>query len=234
LLAPKDVQRLFRAGAWGSQEELQAFVQETGKLPAVELAKLLPLVLDRTIAGSEPRGHASRCAAFALLAEASGDLEIFRPLVKGLRAGPDPVAIAMIVALLPKVNVVSAHADLCQVLGSHDEAVRKAGASVLKQIAGKSAFEILSNLCGEPEFPGKIDAMDVLVPKAGHHAIPLLTVVLKAGKPPERVHALRYLVDPRFMAKDLPGASKAITLALDDSDERVLAHAIAALSGVVP
>ena len=232
MLAPKDVQRLFRAGAWGSQEELQAFVQETGRLPAAELAKLLAIVLDRTIAAAEPRGHASRCAAFALLAEASGDLEIFRPLVKGLRGAPDATAMAMLVALLPKVNQVSAHADLCQVLASPDEAVRKAGAAVLKVVAGKSAFEFLYDLCGTADFAGRVDTMDVLVPKAGHHAIPLLTVVLKAGKPQERVHALRYLVDPRFMAKDLPGATKAIVVALDDPDERVAAHAIAALAGV--
>ncbi len=232
LLAPKDVQRLFRAGAWGSQEELQAFVQDAGKLPAAELAKLLAVVLDRTVAAAEPRGHAGRCTAFALLAEASGDLELFRPLVKALRGAPDPTATAMIVALLPKLNLVSAHADLCQILASPDEAVRKAGAQVLKQVAGKSAFEVLYDLCGAPDFPGRVDTMDVLVPKAGHHAIPLHTHLLKVGKATERVHALRYLVDARYMAKDLPGAVKAMAVALDDPDERVAGHAIAALSGV--
>ena len=99
-------------------------------------------------------------------------------------------------------------------------------------VAGKSAFEFLYDLCATPDFLGRMDTMDVLVPKAGHHAIPLLTAVLKAGKAPERVHALRYLVDPRFMAKDLPGAAKAIAVALDDADERVTAHAIASLSAV--
>ncbi|HEY2514717.1 MAG TPA: HEAT repeat domain-containing protein, partial [Polyangiaceae bacterium] len=232
MFAPKDVQRLFRAGSWNSQEELQSFVQESGKLPAAELAKLLPILLDRSLAASEPRTHSSRCLAFSLLAEGSGDVEIFRPLVKALRGVPDPTTTAMIVALLPKVNQVSAHGDLCQVLSSPDETVRKAAAAVLKAVAGKSAFEILYDLCNDPDFPGRVDAMDVLVPKAGHHAIPLLTVVLKAGKPQERVHALRYLVDSRYMAKDLPGATKAITVALDDADERVAAHAIASLSAI--
>ena len=46
--------------------------------------------------------------------------------MKALRGVPDPVTTAMIVALLPKVNLVAAHADLCQVLGSPDETVRKA------------------------------------------------------------------------------------------------------------
>jgi twitching motility protein PilT len=232
LLAPKDVQRVFRTGAWLSQEELQAFVQDSGKLPASELSKLLPVLQDRTLAVSAPTAHASRCQAFAALAEASGDLEIFRPLVKSLRSASDPTATAMIVALLPKVNQVSAHAELCQVLGSADENVRKAGAAVLKAIAGKSAFEFLYELCADPDFLGRIETMDVLVPKAGHHAIPLLTLVLKTGKPPERVHALRYLVDSRFMAKDLAGAGKAIAVALEDTDDRVAAHAIASLSAV--
>ena len=232
MLAAKDVLRLFRAGAWGSQEELQAFVQETGKLPAAELAKLLPIVLDRVIAASEPRGHASRCAAFALLAEASGDPEIFRPLVKGLRTAPDPVAIAMIVAVLPKVNLIAAHPELCQVLGSPEDTVRKAGAAVLKQVAGKAAFDVLRELCTDAEFIGKIDAMDVLVPKAGHHTIPLLNAVLKSGKPAERAHALRYLADQRFMAKDLLAAANTIVAALEDPDERVVAQAITSLAAV--
>jgi twitching motility protein PilT len=229
----RDVQKTFRVGGWTSQEEIQAFAQETGKLPASELAKLLPILLDRTLSSSAPTMHSGRCLAFSLLTELSPDPELFRPLVKALRTAPDATTTATLVALLPKVNLVSAHGDLCGVLGSPDENVRKAAATVLKQLAGKSAFELLFDLCKDPEFAGRVEAMDVLVPKAGHHAIPLLAAVLKSGNAPERVHALRYLVEPRFMAKDLPGAAKAIAIAIDDVDERVAAHAISALAAVV-
>ncbi len=232
MLAPKDVQKVFRAAPWASQEELQAFVQEAGKLSASDLGKLLPIVLDRSLAASEPRPHVARCAAFAALAEASMDLEIFRPLVKGLRGAPEPTATAMIVNLLPKVNLVAAHPDLCQVLGSPDETVRRAVAAVLKQIAGKSAFDVLRDLCEGSDFHGRVDAMDVLVPKAGHHSIPLLQAVLSAGKPAERVHALKYLADARYMSKDPAAAARAIVAAIDDPDDRVAGFAIAALSAV--
>ena len=66
MLSPKDVQKSFRTGGWASQEELQAFVRDTGKLPASELAKLLPILLERIARASRRRtAHAGRCAAFA-------------------------------------------------------------------------------------------------------------------------------------------------------------------------
>ncbi len=231
MLSPKDAQRIFRAAAWTTPQEIDAFVQEAGQLPAAELSKMLAVLLDRSISGSAPQAHANRCAAFGKMGEASGDPELFRHGVKALRTA-DGATATMLVALLPKVNQVGAHKDLCEVLGMPDEGVRRAAAAVLRQVAGKTAFELLGELCKDSDFCGRVDTMDVLVPKAGHHAIPLLTIMLRYGKPQEKAHALKYLVDPRFMAKDLPGAARTIAVALEDSDERVVAHAIAALSAV--
>ena len=114
LSSSKDVQKIFRAGGWTSQEEIQAFVQDTGKLPVSEVTKLLQVLLDRTLSVSAPTMHSGRCVAFSQLAEIAADPELFRPLVKALRASPDQTTTAMIVALLPKVNLVTAHRfDLC-------------------------------------------------------------------------------------------------------------------------
>ncbi len=231
MLSPKDVQRVFRAGAWTTPQEIEAFVQEAGPLPASELVKLVAVLLDRAVSSPAPQAHASRCLAFARLAEVSGDPEVFRLGVKGLRTA-DATTATMLVALLPKINQVSAHAELCQLLGVPDEGVRRAAAAVLRQVAGKSAFESLAELCRSPDFTGRIDTMDVLVPKAGHHAIPLLTIVLRHGKPAEKAHALRYLTDPRFMGKDPAAAVRAVAMALEDADERVVAQAVAGLPAI--
>ena len=231
MLSPKDAQKIFRAAAWTTPQEVDAFVQDAGQLPAAELSKMLAVLLDRTVSGSAPQAHASRCLAFAKMSEASGDPELFRLGVKALRTA-DGTTATMLVTLLPRLNQVGAHKELCELMGAQDEGVRKAAAAVLKQVAGKTAFDMLAELCKEPDFHGRIDAMDVLVPKAGHHAIALLAVILRYGKPQEKAHALKYLSDARFMAKDLPNAARAVALALDDPDERVVAHAIAALAPV--
>jgi twitching motility protein PilT len=231
VLSPKDVQKHFRTAAWATTQEVEAFVAESGPMPAAELSKLLQILLDRSIAATEPRQHASRCVAFALLGERSGDPELFRLGVKALR-GADPTVTQMLVGLLPKVNNVAAHAELCQLLGAPDEGARKAASAILKLVAGKSAFEVLYELCRQTDFTGRIETMEVLVPKAGHHSIPLLTLILQLGRPQERAQALKYLIDPRYMQKDMAGAAKAIAVALDDQDERIVGHAIAALSAV--
>jgi hypothetical protein len=146
LLSPKDAQRIFRAAAWTMPEEVDAFVQEAGQLPASELSKMLAVLLDRSISESAPQAHANRCAAFAKMGEASGDPELFRSGVKALRTA-DGTTATMLVALLPKVNQVGAHKELCEVLGLPDEGVRRAAAAVLRQVAGKTAFELLGELC---------------------------------------------------------------------------------------
>jgi len=50
-------------------------------------------------------------------------------------------------------------------------------------------------MIGEREFAGRREAIDLIVPLAGHHSIPALAMTLVVGKPPEKRQALRYLAD---------------------------------------
>lgn len=139
---------------------------------------------------------------------------------------------AACVQLLPRVNQVEAHGELCALLASPEAETRKAAAQVLKQVGGRSAFAMVVELCHAPDFPGRIEALEAFVPKARHGAIPMLARVLAVGSPQERSRALVWLGDAELMAKDVPAAVQVIASALDDPDDRIVARAIEALAAV--
>ena len=227
----RDVLKTLRTAPFASSAEVAAFADEVGALPGAEMAKVLQLLLDKALV-ADGRGHKARCLAFAQLAERSLDPELFVPYLRALRTA-DPLLRAALVQVLPKVNRVAGHGELCQVLGAPEAPVRAAAAEVLKQVGGKSAFESLALLVRQPAFAGRVEAMDVILPKAGHHAIPLLDAVLRSGTPPEKLHALKYVGDRRFVGKDLAGALAVATAAAHDVDDSVAAPAIVAMSALV-
>ncbi len=230
MLSARDVQRLLRAASWTTPQEIEAFATEAGPVAAEELAKLVNLLTDKSLA-ADARAHQMRCTAFARLADAAPDPDLFVPLVRALRT-PDPVLRAALTPVVLKVNNVSKHAELCQLLGAPEAELRKVAAQILRQIGGPSAFQILRDLVREKGFAGRAETMFAIVPKALHHSVPLLQGVLQAGDPNERIMALRYLGDARVMGKDVPAAIGAIKLAFEDPEPRVLTEAIGALASV--
>lgn len=230
MLTLKDVQRILRAPTFSRPEEAIAFAQQLGPIPAPELVKLLGVVTEGQ--PPNPQAHKLRCLAFQTMAEASLDPELFGPYLRALRV-TDPELRAVLVRVLPKVNRVALHGELCQLLGATEPGLRAAAAEVLRQVGGKSAFDSLNALVRQPSFAGRTEAMDVLVPKVGHHALSLLEGVLAAGSPNEKAHALRYAADRRIVARDLPGALKLVGTAARDADERVATAGILALASLV-
>lgn len=214
MLKPKEVLQLFLNAPWRSAAELEAFLQEAGPQQPAELQKMLGNVLDRKLVADAVR-HQNRCYAFEKLVEKSPSSELFVLFANGLRIA-DPVAQAALVRLLPRVNNVSKHAELCAVLGVQEPEVRKAAADVMRVILGQSDIPILEAMVAERAFAGRIDAMDMVAAKAGHHGIPVFAAVLRAGTPRDRAHALALLSDSRIVGKDLPAARAAVALAVDD------------------
>ncbi len=230
-MLPKDLAKHTRAAVWTTHEELSAFVGEAAALPPTEILRvMLPLLTDRAL-GREGAPHRNRCTAFAMLVEARPSEEYFAPLARALRAA-DPALRTTIGGLLPIVNSPQAHGDLCEVLDDDDEETRAVVAKVLGQVGGRSALAMLTGAALRDKFPGRMEAMDALVPRAGAHGIPLLTAVLTKGQPRERARALRYLSDTRLMAKDLAGARAAVERGLSDPDVRVFGAAIGALGAL--
>jgi twitching motility protein PilT len=226
----KDVRKVFKDAELTGREQVDAFVTAVSPVPAPELVKLLAILTDKALAADNAK-HRTRCYAFLKLAEPVRDPQLFVHYTRALRAA-DAALRSVLVALLPRVNNVSAHGELCELLGLSDEATRQAAAKVLTELASAQAYKSLESLVAKKDFAGRMEAMNAIVPKAQHRAIPLLKEVLGHGKLHERSRALQYLGDAAAMQRDLPGAAQAVAVAMGDSDERVVCAAIVALSGL--
>ncbi len=226
----KDVRKIFKDADWRSKQEIEAFVAQAGLQPASELAKFMAMLSDRSLLADNSR-HRNRSFAFLKLAEGVKDPALFSTYAKALKTA-DQALRTVLCALLPRVNNVSAHGDLCEVLGSPDEQVRQAAQKVLAEIAGAQAFKVIEGLAARKDFPGRMEAMAAIVPKAGYRAIPLLREVVIHGRLHERTRALAHLGDATAMQRDIEGAVTAVQEALTDTDERVVCAAIGAIGSL--
>jgi len=226
----KEVVRQLRAPTWTDAAGAEAFAASVGELAPGDLLKLLPLLTERGLV-SEGAAHRARTMAFVALCERAPGPELFVPVARAMR-GADPALRAALAGLLPKINDPGAHLELCELLASPDTDLRRLGAHVLKQVGGRTAFEILVAYLQDGGFAGRLEALEIIGPKAGHHAIEVLEGSLRMGRFSEKMLALKFLGDPRLMAKDLAGAARALATALRDEDDRVGAQAAMALSQV--
>ncbi|MFO0645011.1 MAG: PilT/PilU family type 4a pilus ATPase [Polyangiales bacterium] len=228
----RDLVRAFKAARWDDTAALDAFVREVAPVTSTELRGALAVLVDRSLA-ADGNAQRRRCAAFLALVDASPDPSLFVPVVRALRSA-DAVARATLVQSLPKVNQVESHDELCETLASPDPDVRKAGALGLRLVGGRSAFVRVSEMVRDPSFQGRAEAMETFTAKARHGAIPMLADVLTHGTLQERARAVAYLGDRELMAKALDDAAEAVSVALDDRDERIAGRAIDALASLVP
>ena len=128
--------------------------------------------------------------------------------------------------LIPKVNQPREHHHLADMLRSQDEETRQFAVRVLKQVGGKNVLDLLTAMVQEPTFAGRSEAMDVVMPIAGHHAIPVLGEVIVTGSIRERLKALTYLGNEHYMLKAVDNALEAIRPCLKEDNDHVRAQAV--------
>jgi twitching motility protein PilT len=220
----------FKAAAWKNAEDVERFVASVSELTAVDAQRLLDVIAAKPPA-AEAEKHRLRCDVFVRLADKVPDKTLFPAYVRALR-NADSVARAALAQLLPRVNNVSEHAAFTGLLRSPDGQLRQLVAKTLPAIGGKTAFELIEEMTSEPAFPGRSEAMDAVLAMAPQHAIPVLQNVVHAGSVTEKVKALQHLTEPRCTARDPAAALKAVTEALADASESVVAAAIAGVSAL--
>lgn len=230
MFVAKQIRKAFRDAPWASEAEVDAFVQEVGPQSTAELLKLLDVLVDDDVSGTGTQQR-YRVRAFQALAEMTLDPTLFSPFAKALPVAGS-AARAMLANLLPKLSNTAAHADLCEVLGVPESDARRAAAYVLGQVGGVQALHALQKLVTKKDFHGRMEAMEALVPKAGHRSVPLLGAVIEAGTSEEKRRALLWLGDRKRMAQD-PTAVDHVRHALGDRDERVACTAIDVLACLV-
>jgi twitching motility protein PilT len=226
----KELLRRFRAAGWPSPTQVHALLGEVPPLARDDIERLLGVVVSKGLPG-DSRDQTNRCFVFRTLAERVIDKALFLPYVRALRSA-DGQILSLLGPLIPRVNNIEGHAELCSLLKESDATLRRGVAGILKQIGGTTVFQTLSAFCADPGFQGRIEAVDVLVSIGRQVAIPALAAVLAVGSPNEKVHALQYLADAELMAKDLRGAVKAISPALRDATERVAMQAVLAFAAL--
>ena len=226
----KELLRRFKTAGWPGPAQVHALLAEVPALGRDDIERLLSVLLSKGLPG-DSRDQTNRLFVFRSLAEKVVDKGLFLPYVRALH-NADAQLSSILVPLLQKVNSVEGHAELCEVLRENDASVRRAAATVLKQVGGTTVFQTVSGYCGESGFEGRLEAMDVLISIGRQVAIPALTSVLAAGNVAEKIIALRHLGNAELMSKDLRGAAKAIANALSDSTERVAVQAAASFGAV--
>ena len=220
----------YRAAPWTSPEETQAFIAGAQPVAAEDVLAMLRALTDKAL-GGDAAAHRRRCAVFAQLGAEVRDRALFAPYIAALKL-PDRLLRATIAPLIPQVIAVSDHPTLCELLRSRDEELRVLAAKVLKQVGGKTVLALISEMVGESDFAGRREALDLIVPLAGHHAIPALAATMVVGKPPEKRQALRYLADRRYVGASVAAAMEAITPAFSDASEPVMLEGIAAYASL--
>ena len=216
MLTGKDLVQQFKAAPWKAPEEIEAFVAAVEPPEAPEMLKLLDIVSGKAPDANVQR---NRLAVFVRLIDKNPDKSLFAPFVKAMK-GAEPGLRTALAALLTKVNSPTEHAALVEYLRSTDQGLRATVARTLAQLGGsKTVFEMLTRAAGEPNFAGRIEALDVLVAFAKHQAIAALAATLQVGSPAEKAHALKHLGNAAVMSKDPAAALKAMAPLLDAQRE---------------
>ena len=222
----KEIIKQFRSASWTTQEDLEVFILSLSQLTlgARVLAAMLEVLCSKRYSSNE-RVHRMRCAAYHRLAEKVDDRELFLPYIKALKGGDQRVR-ALMSKLIPTVNNPREHIHLANLLRSQDEEARMVAVRVLKQVGGKTVLDLLTEMVKEPTFLGRSEAMDVVMPIAGHHAIPVLEEVIVTGSNRERIKALNYLGSEHYMLKSVENALEAIRPCLKEDNDHVRAQAV--------
>jgi len=222
--------KAFKAASWNGTQEAERFVASLGRVEAPDIANLLGILTDRSTMADAGR-HRLRCAVFARLATGVRDRSLFQGYIRALKI-PDRQLRATLTPLIPPVTPVAKHRELCELFRAPDEELRTTLANVLKEIGGKTVLQLLSDMVGEKDFVGRREAIDLLVPMAGHYSIPALRAALAVGKPMEKRQCLKYLGDQRYMGKNPQAALEAIATGLADPNDNVAAQAVAAFAAL--
>jgi twitching motility protein PilT len=207
---------------------VHALLGEVAEITRDDVERLLAILVSKGLPG-DSRDQTNRCFVFRTLAERVIDKTLFLSYVRALR-GADGQIQALLAPLVPRVNNVEGHAELCSLLRESDGGLRRTVAGILKQVGGTTVFQTLTGWCADAGFPGRLEAMDVLISIGRQVAIPALSSVLAVGNISEKMRVLQLLGDAELMVKDLKGAIKAIVPALQDPNERIAIQAVLSFS----
>ena len=220
----RDVLPSFTAAAFPGEPEEKDFLEAARALKPAEALKLLEVVSNRALVQKDPGRHTKRLKLFAAISEGWADKTLFLPFVRALRTADAPLR-SVLVEAIARVNSIEAHGELAGLLRAPEPLLRGAASRALSRIGGRTVFDMVGKLVAEPAFPGRIEAMDVLIALAPQHALPHLSTVLTIGNPAERLRAIQHLSSPACGGKDPQAATVELAPYMSDPAEALASAA---------
>ncbi|MBK5256137.1 MAG: PilT/PilU family type 4a pilus ATPase, partial [Vicinamibacteria bacterium] len=92
----------------------------------------------------------------------------------------------------------------------------------------RTVFDLVGKMAVEPQFPGRLEAMDVLMALAPQHAAPQLAAILNVGSQPEKLRAIQHISSALCSEKDPLSSADILASLLTDPVEAI---AVAAANG---
>lgn len=230
-LSEKEWVPLLREAPWRSVEDLRTFVSQVSPATPQTVERMIQVLLEPKLIKQGPH-HRNRCSALKAVAQTTLSPALFRPMAKALPQA-DPVLRQALGALMLRVSDSQSHDLLADALASDDSDLRRIAGEILKQVGGPVALQAVTKMAAKKTFPGRRDAMDSLVPRARHRAIPLLAAVIRGGNISEQLQAVRYLGDRELMGGGMEAAAHVLRPLLGSRDRRITSEAFKAYARVV-
>src|SRR5713226_9635982 len=187
----------FKSSKWATPAEVEAFVLQCGKADLQSILKLLELLAAKG-AASDLALHKRRCTVFSLVVQQALGPELFLPFVKALKTA-DPLLRACLATLIPKVNNISEHAELCGLLVTPDAPLRAVTAQLLAQLGGKTVNQALRSMLKDKGFTAHAAASHLLVLISSPYVFQLVQEIRGTSIGQDCLIALKYLGDPEYM-----------------------------------
>jgi twitching motility protein PilT len=228
---PKELLKQFKNSPWRNEQDIASFLLaiDTPVDPRT-VTQLLDVLLNKRLA-SDAGAHGMRIRVFSKIASEVDDKRLFAHYVRALKDG-DAAVRSSVIPLFSKVNNYEDHPKLCGLLKSKSLEVRQATVRALKEVGGKTVLQAIGKMAGDKDFTGRGEAIDLVMPMAGHHAIGILQATLSLGNQNEKIKALKYLGDAKYMARARSVALRTMVPVLEEKDEQVVVQAIKSFSAI--
>lgn len=216
----------FKSGEWRSEaERLEAVaaVRATQKMPFRQMLSII-----QTAHPSETNKDRvkSRMQCLEELCVEFKEASMIPPMLDAIGA-VDAITREYLIRILRSLYQKEFSAIYVDLLKSDNDDVRIAVRDILREVGGRTAFELLSDRINSNSFTVYTEAIDIVAEIAGHHSIDLLKKIVSGRRMEDRLYALDVLANPRFMKLRKRRALEAAFEFISDPDQTIRAKIIA-------
>ena len=217
----KAILKQFKAAHWKSREEIEQFALEGQALKQPDMLKLIGY-LD---SGSSDLQHRSRIVAFQALCRNIHDPSLFGPLLKVAKGGTQVIRQGLVPVLI-QCSSIESNREICSLLKSSKQGVRKMAADILKVTGGDLVVKQLVESIGSSGWKSRLEAVEVVAHLGGQYSVHALARAMQQSNTAEQILALRCLREERILKMGGRAAVEAVRKLMFDKNAKVVLEAI--------